>query len=44
METGRDFILGGSKISADGDYTHEIKRLKDACSLEEKIWPTYTAY
>ena len=26
METVRDFILGGSKIIADGDYTHEIKR------------------
>ena len=22
-----DFILGGSKITADGDYSHEIKRL-----------------
>ena len=26
METVRDFILGGFKITADGDYTHEIKR------------------
>ena len=26
METVRDFILGGSKISADGDCSHEIKR------------------
>ena len=26
METGADFILGGSKISADGDCSHEIKR------------------
>ena len=26
METLRDFILGGSKISADGDCSHEIKR------------------
>ena len=26
METVRDFILGGSKISVDGDYSHEIKR------------------
>ena len=32
-----DFILGGSKIPADGDCSHEIK---DACSLEEKLWPT----
>ena len=27
METVRDFILGGSKITADGDCNHEIKRL-----------------
>ena len=26
METMRDFILGGSKITADGDRSHEIKR------------------
>ena len=26
METVPDFILGGSKISADGDCSHEIKR------------------
>ena len=26
METVTDFILGGSKITADGDYSHEIKR------------------
>ena len=26
METVRDFILGGSNITADGDYSHEIKR------------------
>ena len=25
-ETVRDLILGGSKITADGDYSHEIKR------------------
>ena len=29
METGRDFILGGSKITADGD-----------CSLEANLCPT----
>ena len=29
METVTDFILGGSKITADGDCNHEIKR----CSL-----------
>ena len=34
METVKDFIFGGSKITADGDYSHE---LKDACSLEEKL-------
>ena len=27
VETVRDFILGGSKIIADGDCSHEIKRL-----------------
>ena len=26
METVTDFILGGSKITVDGDYSHEIKR------------------
>ena len=26
METVRDFILGGSKITTDGNYSHEIKR------------------
>ena len=26
METGTDFILGGSKITADGDCSHEVKR------------------
>ena len=35
-----DFIFLGSKITADGDCKHEIKRH----SLEEKLWPTYTAY
>ena len=34
METVRDFIFLGSKITADGDCSHE---LKDACSLEEKL-------
>ena len=38
METATDFIFLGSKITADGDYSHEIK--KDACSLEEKLRPT----
>ena len=26
VETGSDFIFGGSKITADGDFSHEIKR------------------
>ena len=33
METVRNFILGGSKITADGDCSHEIKRH----SLEGKL-------
>ena len=33
-ETVSDFILGGSKITADGDCSHE---LKDAYSLEGKL-------
>ena len=33
-ETVRDFIWGGSKITADGDCSHKIK---DACFLEEKL-------
>ena len=32
--TVSDFIFGGSKITADGDCSHEIK---DAYSLEEKL-------
>ena len=32
-ETVSDFILGGSKITADGDCSHEIKR---------KLWYIYT--
>ena len=31
-----DFIFWGSKITADGDCSHEIKR-QVACSLEEKL-------
>ena len=27
VETVADFILGGSEITADGDFSHEIKRL-----------------
>ena len=36
VETVADFILGNSKITADGDWSHEIKRH----SLEEKLWQT----
>ena len=34
VETVADFILGGSKITGDGDCSHEIK---DAYSLEGKL-------
>ena len=37
VETVADFILQGSKITADGDCRHEIKR---HLLLEEKLWPT----
>ena len=37
VETVSDFILGPSKITADGDCSHEIKRL---LLLEEKLWST----
>ena len=37
VETVADFILGGSKITADGTAA---MKLKDACSLGEKLWPT----
>ena len=36
METVADFILGGSKITADGDCSHEIKR---HLFLERKVMP-----
>ena len=34
VETVSDFILGGPKITADGDCT---MKLKDTCSLEKKL-------
>ena len=37
VETVADFILGGSRITANGDCSHGIK---DAYSLEGKLWPT----
>ena len=36
VETVSDCVFWGSKIIADGDCSHEIKR----CSLKEKLWPT----
>ena len=36
VETVSDFVLRGSKITAGSDYM----KLKDTCSLEEKLWPT----
>ena len=41
IETVTDRIFLGSKITADGDCSHEIKR---CFSLEEKVWQTWTAY
>ena len=40
MWTVTDFIFLGSKITADGDYSHEIKRY---LPLEEKLWQTWSA-
>ena len=37
MEIVTDFIFLGSKITADGDYVHNIKR---RLLLEEKLWET----
>ena len=37
VETLSDFILGGSKTTADGDCR---MKLKDTYSLEETLWPT----
>ena len=39
METVTDFIFLGSRITVNGDCSHEIKRR----SLEEKLRPTKTA-
>ena len=40
VETVTDLILGGSKITADSEWSHESKR---CLLLEEKLWPTETA-
>ena len=37
METVTDFILEGSKITADDESLTAAMKLKDACSLEEKL-------
>ena len=37
VETVADFILGVSKLTADGDCSHEIKR---RLLLGRKVWPT----
>ena len=37
VETVSDFILGGSKTTADGDCSQEIKR---CLLLDGKLWPT----
>ena len=37
VETVADFTFLGSKITADGDCSHEIK---STCFLEEKLWQT----
>ena len=37
VETVSDFILGGSKITEDGDLA---MKLKEAYFLERKLWPT----
>ena len=37
VETVTDFIFGGFKITA---LMTVAMKLKDACSLEEKLWPT----
>ena len=36
-ETVKDFIFLGSKITVDSDFR---QKLKDTCSLEEKLWQT----
>ena len=37
VETVSNFIIGGSKITADGDCSHEIKR---RLLLGRNLWPT----
>ena len=42
METVRDFIFGGVPKSLQ--VVTAAMKLKDPCSLEEKFWPTETAF
>ena len=35
VESVKNFVFLGSKITVDGDFSHEKK---DACSLEGKLW------
>ena len=37
VQTVADFVVWGSKITADGDCSHEIKR---RLLFEVKLWPT----
>ena len=37
VETVTDFIFLGSKITADCDCSHLLMKLKDTCSLEERL-------
>ena len=37
VETASDFIFSGSKITTDGDCSHEIKMLTP---WKKKLWPT----
>ena len=41
VKTVADFILGAPKSL---QMVIAAMKLKDACSFEEKLWPTYTAY
>ena len=48
METVSDFIFGGSKITADGDCSHEIKKMltpweKSMTNLDSILKSRYTA-
>ena len=40
METAADFILGGSKITANGDCSHEMKRQKKNLLAWKKSYDT----